>query len=151
MTYHTNTEEGVATFNTFKKNYFTNAYDFFKKQVWFQNKRSKERRMKQIFIRGKKSSGGVSLNVYNNISSSASTLDIILDSQDNFYYENDAVVEVVDKNLEIQQESSQIKTNSTTTTLTGFQNFTDFMINTEEPHHQEEIFESSPTLGQGIK
>ena len=105
--------------------------------------------MKQIFIRGKKSSG-VSMNVYNNISSSASTLDIILDSQDNFYYENDAV-EAVDKNLEIQQESSQIKTNSTPTTLTGFQNFTDFMINTEEPHHQEEIFESSPTLGQGIK
>ena len=116
--------------------------------------------MKQIFIRGKKSSG-VSMNVYNNISSSASTLDIILDSQDNFYYENDAV-EAVDKNLEIQQESSQIKTNSTPTTLTGFQNFTDFMINNteehnasqsimEEPHHQEEIFESSPTLGQGIK
>ena len=105
--------------------------------------------MKQIFIRGKKSSG-VSMNVYNNISSSASTMDIILDSQDNFYYENDAV-EAVDKNLEIQQESSQIKTNSTPTTLTGFQNFTDFMINTEEPHHQEEIFESSPTLGQGIK
>ena len=74
-----------------------------------------------------------------------------LDSQDNFYYENDAVVEVVDdKNLEIQHESSQIKTNSTTT-LTGFQNFTDFMINTEEHHQVEEIFESSPTLGQGIK
>ena len=124
-----------------------------KKQVWFQNKRSKERRMKQIFIRGKKSTGGVSLNVYNNnMSSNTSTLDLILDSQDNFYYENDAVVEAVDTNLEIQHESSQLKTNSTTTTttLTGFQNFTDFMINTEE-HQVEEIFESSPTLGQGIK
>ena len=110
--------------------------------------------MKQIFIRGKKSTGGVSLNVYNNnMSSNTSTLDLILDSQDNFYYENDAVVEVVDTNLEIQHESSQLKTNSTTTTttLTGFQNFTDFMINTEEHHQVEEIFESSPTLGQGIK